>query len=101
MSEKIGRNFEQAESVKPITKAEKEYTDEEIAEIEEERAKTNSELLGSGARLEINEETGEEKLFASQEQIRKIHEYTEKITKQGQLDEQMGTKETEQESIQT
>ena len=83
MSEKIGRNFEQAESVKPITKAEKEYTDEEIAEIEEERAKTNSELLGSGAYSEVNEETGEEKLFASQEQIRKIHEDTKEIPAQG------------------
>ena len=83
MSEKIGRNFEQAESVKPITKAEKEYTDEEITEIKEERAKTNSELLGSGARSEINEETGEEKLFASQEQIRKIHKDAKEIPAQG------------------
>ena len=83
MSEKIGRNFEQAESVKPITKAEKEYTDEEIAEIEEERAKTNSELLGSGAYSEVNEETGEEKLFASQEQIRKIHKDAKEIPAQG------------------
>ena len=57
MSEEIKQNFEQAESVKPITKAEKEYTKEEIDEIEIERAKTDSELLGSGASSQANEET--------------------------------------------
>jgi len=83
MSEEIKQNFEQAESVKPITKAEKEYTKEEIDEIEIERAKTDSELLGSGAYSEVNEETGEEKLFASQEQIRKIHKDAKEIPAQG------------------
>src|SRR3989344_853209 len=91
MSEEIKHNFQQAESIKPITESEKEYTEEEIDEIEIERAKTYS---------EANEETGEEKLFASQEQIRKIHEDTEKITEQESLNEQIETKEAEQKSIQ-
>src|SRR3989338_11114778 len=83
MSEEIKHNFQQAESVKPITESQKEYTEEEIDEIEIERAKTDSELLGSGAYSEANEETGEEKLFASQEQIRKIHEDAKEIPAQG------------------
>ena len=34
MSEEIKHNFQQAESIKPITESEKEYTEEEIDEIE-------------------------------------------------------------------
>lgn len=82
MSEKIKPNFEQAETVKPLTEASKDYTPEELAEIEKERSKTELELFEEGADYKTNTETREKKLVATQEQIRKIHEDAEKISAQ-------------------
>ena len=85
MSEKIKHNFEQAESVKLITEAQKTYTDEEIAEIEKERTISDAELLTSEAYYKVNEKRGEKKLIATQEQIQKINETVEKLLAQGIL----------------
>lgn len=87
MSEEIKPTFEQAELVKPITEASKYYPPEELAEIEEERAKTELELFEDGADYKTNTETGEKKLVATQEQIQKIHEDAEKIFAQETLSE--------------
>ncbi len=85
MSEKINHNFEQAESVKLITEAQKTHTDEEIAEMEKERTISDAELLKSEAYYKVNEEKGEKKLVATQEQIQKINKTVEKLLAQGIL----------------
>lgn len=82
MSEKIEKIFQQAESVKPITEVSKQYTPEELAEIEKERSETERGLFEEGADYKTGTGTGDRKLIATQEQIQKIHEDEEKFSAQ-------------------
>lgn len=66
--------------------APKQYTKEEIAELEKSRTISDADFLNNGAKYDVNMESGEKQLILNDEQIEKEKGDMEKILKEERID---------------